>query len=51
MAKYTFQFSKQINFEAEDFSSVHKLLTFLEDENERLKVQEQSASFSLQKTR
>lgn len=49
MAKYTFQFSKQINFEAEDFSSVHKLLTFLEDENERLKVQEQSASFSLQK--
>lgn len=49
MAKYTFQFSKQINFEAEDFSSVHKLLTFLEDENERLKVQEQTASFSLQK--
>ncbi|MFK5290638.1 hypothetical protein ACI3PH_08115 [Lactococcus lactis] len=49
MAKYTFQFSKQINFEAEDFSSVHKLLTFLEDENERLKVQEQTASFSLKK--
>lgn len=49
MAKYTFQFSKQINFEAEEFSSVHKLLTFLEDENERLKAQEQSASFALQK--
>ena len=49
MAKYTFQFSNQVNFEAEDFSSVHKLLTFLEDENERLKAQEQSASFALQK--
>ncbi|AWN67116.1 hypothetical protein LL14B4_12995 (plasmid) [Lactococcus lactis subsp. lactis] len=49
MAKFKFQFSNQVNFESEDFSNVDKLLTFLEDENERLKAQGQSASFSLQK--
>ncbi|MCT0502171.1 hypothetical protein, partial [Lactococcus cremoris] len=49
MAKFKFQFSNQVNFESEDFSNVDKLLTFLEDENERLKVQGQSASFSLKK--
>lgn len=47
MAKFKFQFSNQVNFESEDFSNVDKLLTFLEDENERLKAQGQSASFSL----
>lgn len=49
MAKFKFQFSNQVNFESEDFSNVDKLLTFLEDENERLKAQGQSASFSLKK--
>ncbi len=49
MVKFKFQFSNQVNFESEDFSNVDKLLTFLEDENERLKAQGQSASFSLQK--
>ncbi|MGV8956270.1 hypothetical protein [Lactococcus lactis] len=49
MAKYIFHFSNQVNFEAKTFSNVHQLLTFLEDENERLKVQGQSASFALQK--
>ncbi|WP_349652157.1 hypothetical protein [Lactococcus lactis] len=49
MAKFKFQFSNQVNFESEDFSNVDKLLTFLEDENERLKSQGQSASFSLKK--
>lgn len=49
MAKFKFQFSNQVNFESENFSNVDKLLTFLEDENERLKAQGQSASFSLQK--
>lgn len=49
MAKFKFQFSNQVNFESEDFSNVDKLLTFLEDENERLKAQGQSASFALKK--
>ncbi|WP_270251106.1 hypothetical protein [Lactococcus lactis] len=49
MAKFKFQFSNQVNFESEDFSNVDKLLTFLEDENERLKAQGQSASFTLKK--